>query len=66
MSISYKNRKKAIRDEKRRLGRDGLEHGQIPKKRFLEMQSEWRRKIDGPPIGTLEDLMRVRQEHKHG
>lgn len=54
MSRAYKNRRKAIRDEKRRLGVKV-----IPSERFEWTRSEWRAALDGPFLGTLEDFMRV-------
>ena len=64
MSIAYRKRKKAIRDEKRRRktipGPKGLDSkGHIPVMAFYQMQADWEREITGPPIGTLEDLMKA-------
>ena len=52
MSYSYRQRKKAIKTEKKKRGVKI-----IPKVDFCLMQANWRSKIDGPPIGTLADLM---------
>ena len=56
MSVAYKKRKKAIRDEKLRRGTDALSFGRIPPKEFSMMQADWERGITGPPIGTLADF----------
>jgi len=52
MTIAYKRRKKAIRAEKNRVGENFIE----PVK-FGLLQANWQSKVDGPPIGTLEDLI---------
>ena len=57
MSTAYKKRKKAIRDEKRRLGPKGLFHGQIPTVDFCLLQANWQSKVDGPPICSLADMI---------
>ena len=57
MSIAYKKRKKAIRDEKRRRGPKGLLHGQIPEMDFAMLQANWQREIDGPPLCSLADMV---------
>ena len=62
MSTSYRTRKKAIRDEKRRIGPKGLIYGQIPEMDFYTLQANWHSKVTGPPIGTLADLMEARHE----
>lgn len=62
MSYAYQSRKKAIRKEKTRRGPKGLLYGQIPRMDFLYLQANWQSKVDGPPIGTLEDLMLHRTE----
>lgn len=41
MSVAYKKRKKAIRDEKRRRGPERLSFSQIPSKEFVMMQADW-------------------------
>ena len=57
MSRSYKTRQKAIRDAKRRIGTEaGMFVNQIKPKVFQMLQAQWRRDIDGPPIGTLADM----------
>lgn len=65
MSTSYRTRKKAIRDEKKRRkmipGPNGLDSkGHIPEKAFSYLQADWHSKVIGPPIGTLEDLMKAK------
>ena len=57
MSVAYKKRKKAIRNEKRRRGPKGLFHGSIPRHDFAMLQANWDREITSPPISTLEDLL---------
>jgi len=47
MSRAYKQRKKAIRDEKRRLGKDGLHFGSIKRSQFHLLQAEWRLQDQG-------------------
>lgn len=62
MSRSYKTRQKAIRDAKRRIGTDaGTFCNQIKPSLFHMLQADWRRQIDGPPIGTLADLVGSRK-----
>ena len=55
MTIAYRRRKKAIRAEKRRLN-----VATIPRRQFLELQANWQRRVDGPPIGTLQDLVEAK------
>ena len=52
MSRSYKTRQKAIRHAKRHY-----EGKNIPERDFIMLQAQWRREVDGPPIGTLADLI---------
>jgi len=54
MSLSYRNRKKAIKRAKQRLEAvDRLDpKGHIPQNVFNQMQADWMRKITGPPIGA--------------
>jgi hypothetical protein len=59
MSTAYRKRKKAIRDAKRHY--HNLRNV-IPEKDFRMLQAQWRREVDGPPIGTLEDLLNARAE----
>jgi hypothetical protein len=60
MSIGYRNRKKAIKRAKKRLENiDRLDpKGHIPTNAFNQMRADWRRKIDGPPLGSLGELLR--------
>ncbi len=53
MTIAYRRRKKAIRAEKNRLMVNFIDV-----KKFAYLQAAWERQITGPPIGTLEDLMK--------
>ena len=59
MSISYRNRKKAIKRANKRLERlDRLDpKGHIPQNVFNQVQADWYRKIIGRPLGTLADLV---------
>jgi len=63
MSVSYRTRKKAIKRANQRLERvDALDpKGHIPENVFRQMQADWSRKITGPPIGALADLMEARR-----
>lgn len=42
MSIAYRRRKKSIRNEKRRLGVDGLDNGRIPADEFAWLRDDWK------------------------
>jgi len=53
MTIAYRRRKKRIQQEKRKL--KWTRH--IEPKNFVLMQANWRREVDGPPIGTLAQIM---------
>ncbi len=55
MSVSYKQRKKAISDAKRHY-----DDGKIPPQDFAMLQANWRREIDGPAVGSLADLVAAR------
>ncbi len=52
MTIAHRRRGKAIRREKRRLGVT-----RITAKDFGYLRAKWQRRVDGPPIGTLADLL---------
>ena len=55
MSLSYRRRKKRIKAEKRKLERTS----HIEPKNFVLLQANWRREVDGPPLGTLAQMMGV-------
>lgn len=57
MTIAYNRRKKQIGLLKRFLDTNWIES-----KAFAFAQAKWQRKVDGPPIGTLEQLVESRNE----
>ncbi len=60
MSVSYRTRKKAIRDYKLKHPEKLDVFGRIRKTDFAYLQANWKRELTGPPIGTLADLMEAR------
>jgi len=61
MSTSYRTRKKAIRDYKLAHPEKLDVFGHIQEIDFGYLRANWSREVTGPPIGTLEDLMRARR-----
>ena len=53
MTIAYRRRKKRIKAEKRKLEKTS----HIEPKNFVLLQTNWRREVDGPPLGTLAQMM---------
>ena len=53
MTISYRRRKKRIKAEKRKL--EWTNH--IEPKNFVMLQANWQSEVDGPPLGTLAQMM---------
>lgn len=58
MTIAYRRRKKAIKIEKRKLKWSSF----IEPKDFAYLQANWQRQVNGPPIGTLEQLVGVQHD----
>jgi len=59
MSTSYRTRLKAIRDYKLKNPEKLNVFGQIPANDFYTLQANWHRKVTGPPLGSLDDIIKA-------